>query len=459
MPDRLDRLELTVESIARAVSDLEARMAALEGRTSRPPDRSPDTQEPGSPSRPRSSPGPGWTGSLPRVGRTFLVLGGAFLLRALTDAGALPAVAGVSIGLAYALVWIGLADRDAAARRPASATFHGLASALVGYPVLFEAAIRFGVLSPAGTGTALVLVTAVGLGVAWRGRLAAVAWWFVLGSTATIVALHLRAGRPLFFGGLLVALGMATLPLASTRGWGGPRWLAAIAANLVVLRTSLSAHPEPGAPALLVIYLLAYLGSFAVLTLVRRRAVGAFEVLQSAVVLLVGVGGAVHVARVSGGDGALVGMSTLVLGALAYAAAFALVRRRMGRSRTFFFYSTLGLALVLTGSRLLGHVGLCTTTWGILAVTAAFLGGRFDRVTLRAHSAVYAVGAALQSGLVSVAVEVLTGSASRADTGSTWAPAALTFVILAYGILVATRAFRKPPRLARIPRLALATVA
>jgi hypothetical protein len=386
-------------------------------------------------------------------------LGGAFLLRAVTEAGALPAIAGVSVGLAYALVWVVLAHRDAAARRRTSATFHALTATLLAYPVLLESVIRFGVLSAVGAGTALALVTALGLAVTSRGRLVVGAWWFVLGSTATIVVLHLREGRPLFFGGLLLALAIATMALASARGWGSPRWLVALAANLVVLRAASTAHPEPGTSPLLLLYLVSYLGSFAIVTLVRRRSIGAFEVLQSAVVLLVGVGGAVHVARVAGRGGGFVGISTLVVGALAYAAAFALVRRRLGRNRTFFFYSTLGLALVLTGSRLLGHVGFCTTIWGILAVTGAFFGGRFNRVTLRAHSAVYAVAAAFRSGLIAVTVDALFGSASRAFSDTRWALPALAFVILAYGILVATRAFRNPPGLARMPRLALATIA
>jgi hypothetical protein len=461
MPDRLDRLERTVESIARSVSDLEARLAALEAEPSRAHHPSKGSPEPASPAA-APSPSPSatsWTAGLPRVGRTFLVLGGAFLLRAITEAGTWPAITGVSLGLAYALVWVGLAHREAAAQRRTSATFHALTSVLVAYPVLFESAIRFGVLSAAGAGIALAFVTALGLAVASRGRLLVGAWWFVLGSTATIVVLHLREGRPLFFGGLLVALGIATQALASARGWGGPRWLVAVAANLAVLRAASVPQPEPGTSLLLVLYLLSYLGTFAILTLVRRRSIGAFEVLQSAAVLLVGIGGAVHVARASGRGGGFVGVATLVVGALAYATAFALVRRRLGRGRTFFFYSTLGLVLVLTGSRLLGHVGFCTAIWGILAVTGAFLGGRFDRVTLRAHSAVYAVAASVRSGLISVTADTLVGSASHGFSDAPWALPALASVILAYGILVATRAFRKPPRLARMPRLALAAVA
>ena len=41
------------------------------------------------------------------AGRTLMVLGGAYLLRAITESGRLSASAGVLIGLGYALAWLG----------------------------------------------------------------------------------------------------------------------------------------------------------------------------------------------------------------------------------------------------------------------------------------------------------------------------------------------------------------
>jgi hypothetical protein len=473
MPDRLDQLEQTLQEVARTVSDLELRLAALEGAPPaevRPITEDTASEEPTSPEvRPAASTDAqgSLATKLPLVGRTFLVLGGAFLLRALTNAGTLPAVAGVSLGLVYSLVWIGFAQWDAGRKRSTSAAFHGLAAVLVAYPLLFESVTRFEVLSPVGVGMAVTVMTMIGLGVAWLGRLSAVAWWFALASTATLVALQFTAGRPVYFSGLLVVVGIATLMLAYTRGWGGQRWLVAIPANLSVLRAVFAAAPERGAAevaptlgpqVLIVLFLLSYLCSFAILTLARRRPVGAFEIVQSAAVLLVGIGGAVHVTQSAGAGGGLVGISALVVGAMSYAAAFSFVRSRLGRGRNFFFYSSLGLVLVITGSRLLGLDGFCTITWGILAVAAAFLGGRFDRVTLRAHSAAYAIAAAIQSGLLSITVGELVGTVSDPYRDSPWALPALLFITLAYGTLVATRAFRTAPRLARIPRFALALV-
>ncbi len=51
------------------------------------------------------------------VGRTFVVLGGAYLLRALTESGTLPVTVGVTLGFAYAAIWLVAADRTASAER------------------------------------------------------------------------------------------------------------------------------------------------------------------------------------------------------------------------------------------------------------------------------------------------------------------------------------------------------
>src|SRR5689334_4161654 len=49
---------------------------------------------------------------VPVVGRMLLAIAGAYVLRALTDWGALPAAAGVAIGLIYALIWLWVAARS-----------------------------------------------------------------------------------------------------------------------------------------------------------------------------------------------------------------------------------------------------------------------------------------------------------------------------------------------------------
>jgi hypothetical protein len=51
------------------------------------------------------------------LGRSFIILGGAFLLRALTDAGAWPPGVGVALGLLYGLTWLATSVMAACAAR------------------------------------------------------------------------------------------------------------------------------------------------------------------------------------------------------------------------------------------------------------------------------------------------------------------------------------------------------
>src|ERR1039457_2372039 len=48
----------------------------------------------------------------PVLGKMFLAVAGAYILRALTDWGTLPTAAGVAIGLIYAVLWLLVAARS-----------------------------------------------------------------------------------------------------------------------------------------------------------------------------------------------------------------------------------------------------------------------------------------------------------------------------------------------------------
>src|SRR5204862_1031317 len=77
-------------------------------------------------------------------GRSILIVGGAFLLRARTEAGWVPQLAGVALGFVYAMAWIVVAPETAA---------------LIAGALIVEATIRFHALD-APAGALLVVVTA-----------------------------------------------------------------------------------------------------------------------------------------------------------------------------------------------------------------------------------------------------------------------------------------------------------
>jgi len=89
----------------------------------------PDAAEPAPPAPPLPGILDAPTSLLPVLGRALLGLAGAFLLRALTEAGTFSPRMGVAIGLVYAMMWLVWAARTPAARRLETA-LHGLTAVL-----------------------------------------------------------------------------------------------------------------------------------------------------------------------------------------------------------------------------------------------------------------------------------------------------------------------------------------
>lgn len=80
--------------------------------------------------------------------------------------------------------------------------------------------------------------------------------------------------------------------------------------------------------------------------------------------------------------------------------------------------------------------------WSALALAAAWLGGGFDRVTLRVHGVVYLVAAATVAGLVASAADALVGDPAGPRRPLTSAAVIVEAVAVgAYAILAA----RRPP--------------
>jgi hypothetical protein len=156
--DRLSRLESRVEEMARSVAELDRRLAEVErGRAAPVP--TPVIAPAGA-----AAPIPmeaDLTSSLAFFGRTVLALGGAYLVRAFTEAGALSPSLGIPLGLGYALSFVLLAHRAAAASRSTSAAFHCGAAALIGYPLLWETTVRLRFLEPRASALAETLFAAL----------------------------------------------------------------------------------------------------------------------------------------------------------------------------------------------------------------------------------------------------------------------------------------------------------
>ena len=415
MSDRLSRIEARLGAIDQALADVHRRIDALEALQLRPSavlhtDLAPASV--GAPAPPLSFGRPDLAGVVSLVGRTFVVLGGAYLLRALTETGRLPGRGGVALGLAYAVAWFGAADR-AGVTRPLSGLFHGLAAVVISLPLLWEASTHFGLLSPPASAAMLMVITGLALGVAWHRHLESLAGIAVTGSIVATIGLVVATGRPLPFAGGLVALGASTLWLGERRGWSWLRWLPALAVNLMAVvligRAVLVPPQEPHGVviALLLALMVVYVCAVIWRTFIVNKDVRAFEMLQTPWAVGLGLIGALMVARAEPGLASpAIGGLALLGAAGSYVAAFWILGPRPAARTNFVFYNSLAVALLLVGgSSMLS--GTALVAWcGGLALTAAILNGRDREPQLLLHAAVLGCAMAGVSGLLAWAAGV-----------------------------------------------------
>ena len=423
MDDRFARLESTVDllrdtvqSLRQRVELLEAGRAATVANDAQPAEpRTSDAHRQAPQARAKRDPYDPIV-ILTLIGRLFLVVAGGFFLRAMTEDGVLVPQLGVGLAFVYALTWLVLADRASRLGQSSSALFHVVGAAIVAFPLLVEATTRFKVIGVAGSVSGLVLLTIAFLWVAVRRQLHPVAWITIAAALPTALILFLKTGFAAPFALYLIALGVATMWLAYAYGWTLIRWPVALVADLVVAGLTARALTlaEPGTVRVVLLLQVtlvgAYLCSIAVRTLLRDRNVTVFEITQTAVALVVGFGGAILLARSTGGLPVAMGLASLAFGAACYALAFTFVGRHEGHERNVQFYAALALLLVLTGLalNLRGQwLGIAIAVLAVLSVAAWY---RFGRLYLLLHGAAYVVTAGVASGALAYSALALVAS-------------------------------------------------
>jgi hypothetical protein len=469
MDERVEKLEAAVAALESAVARHEDRLRALEPRgaalSETPPQEVAAVESPLATAA-HEGPLAVLIGTPALIGRSLLILAGAFLLRALTEAGTLATGVGVGLGLIYAVAWIVAAAMAASRGSRASAGFYAICAALIADPLLFEASTGFGVLSPTGGAMALAAVAAAGLCVAFRWCLQESAWVFVVGAMVTATALAVVRPPGEAATAVVLGLGLASVWLATARGWESLKWLTAVTADLGVLRLTAMATAPSGLPhgveavhapfvaGLLTVLMLGYVGSSVTRALRGRHPIRAFDFLQSVAVWAIAWGGAVRLARSHDvGTGGLALLALIAGGAL-YVGAFRVVDRHQGRNRAFFYLSTLALALVLLG--LPGVAGGGTAAlWALLAVVAAAVGSRWDRVTLRVHAVAMLVAAWTAGGLAVVVSGQLAGRVDTAAVADGGAMIVAALTVVTTLVVLFGRRLQDPGWEQRLPLTAL----
>lgn len=328
------------------------------------------------------------------TGRTLIILGGAFLLRAATDGGALPIAMGVGLGLAYALFWSLLSLRRTVSR--GSAVYYAIATTLTSLPLIFEATRKFNIFTAWSSALALSIVAAVMFVLIWRRRLHGIAWMFTVMLVSVLPPLMFQTKAVVPFALLLLALGIVTLWLGYLREWILLSWLVAIALDIVLLVfTGLVVNGVlPNVAPLVAITLhclafAAYLASFSIRALGGHREATELDIAQTFTLLFVALGGAMWIAtsRVTFEMPLVVAM--LILGGISYAVSFTFVARQFTTPRNFVFTSSLALMLVVLSGAFIAHGFANTILWTALALSSAYFATHYRKSSLALHTAVY----------------------------------------------------------------------
>ena len=355
------------------------------------------------------------------VGRALLGLAGAYLLRALTEAGTLPHAAGVAAGILYAVGWLALAARAPAAERIEIA-LHSLTAVLVLSPLLWEATLRFQTVSTWMAGAMLVFFTVFGLAISWRKDILILATIATVAGLGTAGALLMATRDVLPFTLVFLAIGAAVEASACLDHWLSERWLAASGANLSVLLATWLVTREHGIPpnyvpiphawllATLALLLAIYLSSTIVRTLARGFTFTFFETAQCAFAVAIALNGCLRLSAEDPRIAPAIGALAVVCAAACYLVSFIL----LAYGRNFYTYTTFGILLAVAGTRILFPLDGAASVWLVLAVASVFAGRRFGRSTLEIHGAIYLLLALFCLGAIHQALVALVGTGDLA---------------------------------------------
>ena len=454
MKSSLDEFVSVIDRLISRLDDLESRVSALEHPAA---SRGPAIVQPPVPITTQQHPLAKLSrssGVMPVVGRVFLGIAGAYLLRALAETGFAPQWTVTAVALLYAGMWLLWA-----ARTSLEATFAGTAyattAAVILSPMLWELTLRFKVMPAGIAATVLVMFVAAAAALAWKHKLASVVWAPSMFAVVTAGGLLVATRDPLPFAAALLAMAVLTEAAASSDRWLGLRPWIAIATDLALLAliaiyTGANVSPDykPIAPATLLAVFAAlftiYAASVLTRTVALRREIGVFEIGQTVAVFLLAATGVLRVTH----QAVAIGFGAFCL--LAAASCYLLVFTRFenaGQPRNYHVFSTWAAALLLAGSFFCLSANAGAVWLGMVAVAATFAGIRSARFTLVFHGVIYLAATAWISGLLGYSGKLLFSELPEQASWPVWMAGAFTLISYA----LAVRSMRGRSLLASAP--------
>ncbi len=352
------------------------------------------------------------------LGKTMLGIAGAYVLRALAEAGVMPRLLITAIAIGYAMAWLVAASRTRASQRFAGALY-AATSALILAPMLWELTMRFHVLAPEASAAVLGLLAAAATALSWKKENASDFSVAFVAAAVTALALSVVTHVMIAFLILLLLMVAVCEYRCIRSGVQGTRMVIAAIADcavwflVVIYRNPGSTrgdYPALGTAALVAPACFLFLitaASVAYKTAVLRRGITGFETVQSMVAFLLWMSSMLFlVPQVSG---RIVGMICTLFAAACYAAAFRLFRGA-SEPRNFHVFALWSAGLLLAGILLSFAPAWAVPLLALAAMCSAILAGRMCCVTLECHGIIYLTVAALSCGLLEFSFRSLVGT-------------------------------------------------
>lgn len=346
------------------------------------------------------------------VGKCILIVGGAYVLRALTELKMLPNGVGVGLGFGYALFWIWWSRN----------VFHAATGAMIAGVLSWEAATRFHIIGAAGGGVLIAIAALVLLWIANRRSMPVYA--AMAGGLAIIASIGVALGTA---DALPAALTVAAIGVVISlqRRWDIFLTAGIAAANDSIAITLIALTIFERSPhdldvvqgalfAMAAAWLVAPVGSR---LLGRDQWLRWPEIAQAIAATVIGLGGAAFLALVRGGDPTAAAIAAVTIAVICYALALRPTARTDAAAALTIagaIAAAIAMAILFTGPVL-------SIFWSVAAVLSAGVGRRIGWPLLFIQAAFWAIGG-LVLGLGSILA--LSVSAALAVLSLAFIPAA-----------------------------------
>ncbi len=376
----------------------------------------------------------------PLLGRAMLGIAGAYVLRAVAEAGVMPKMLVAAVAIVYAFAWLMWAARVSKAAGVASFVYAGT-SAVILVPMLWEETLHFHAF--ASPVTACVLAAFVGLASAlvWRRESSQVLWLSYGASAATAVALSVASHAMLPFAVLLLLIVLLS-EFARILDHARPMWpVVALVADAAIWGMIFIYSGPPNArveypqlsvaalvfPACLLFAINAT--SVSLRAILKEKKIGIFDTVQ----VMIAFGLAISVVLIfAPSTSTLLGIACLALSAATYSASFGLLRSQ-AEMRNFATFSTWSAALLVAGALWsLPHAGagVLLAVAGLLAYAVA---PRIHSTMLEWHGVVFLCAATAIAGVAQYIYRTLASSLPGRPGLAVWIVASSAVAAYAVG--------------------------